>query len=538
MCTQEESNAIEEPMLVPPAVDEPAEPPKLDSEARAYDAYMTRNILSEITELSHHMLSPYDAIPWIQGLRSFAASHGGLVTFATAFSGCDIISKVLRCLSQVFESCFAVELSFRHAWACESDAMKRSFLASQVAPGRLFEDFEVVSQKDSALDVLTGTSQLVEYAPLVFAGFPCTSKSSLNRNRGSNTMCVKDGTAATGKGFQAILRFVEKATPEVIILENVPQIATEEEYIKSEMNNRGFWCKCSEFDASAYGSCPVRKRWYLFAVKVGSRHVETNVSDLWTMMHMRFLNGLRTEPLQPDIFVVREEHRDSVSKALGFSFEEEAVRLPKIAKTDCNYKDEHFELYRSKGYRWPLDLSNCTEFDGYMVQLGGLVPRQAECVVFLHRTFEAASAYEFVDVNQGLGMMTNYKAKMDLVDEVELRNPWRPRPNALVGSCCVMVRIKSEKLIRPLEGFEYMAMIGWSPCEWRRNVGDMPSRSLCSNMAGNAFSAFALGPLVSASLAVAGMTHTWMETQVPPDRVTRDADSYEDSGHSDVSDTA
>ena len=75
----------------------------------------------------------------------------------------------------------------------------------------------------------------------------------------------------------------------------------------------------------------------------------------------------------------------------------------------------------------------------------------------------------------------------------------------IVGSARIVVRATSEshRLVRAVDAIGYMQMIGWDRSMWRTG-GDIPSLDLCSELAGNAFAGFAVGPMLSAAFAASG----------------------------------
>ena len=52
--------------------------------------------------------------------------------------------------------------------------------------------------------------------------------------------------------------------------------------------------------------------------------------------------------------------------------------------------------------------------------------------------------------------------------------------------------------------FGIFSLVGWAPSMWKVGTTEMPSRALCANLCGNAFSAFAIGPLLSSALSITG----------------------------------
>ena len=57
---------------------------------------------------------------------------------------------------------------------------------------------------------------------------------------------------------------------------------------------------------------------------------------------------------------------------------------------------------------------------------------------------------------------------------------------------------------RVLEGYEYMSMIGWDTTEWailNSTASEIASQTFLANVAGNAMSAFALGPAIISTVS-------------------------------------
>ena len=55
--------------------------------------------------------------------------------------------------------------------------------------------------------------------------------------------------------------------------------------------------------------------------------------------------------------------------------------------------------------------------------------------------------------------------------------------------------------MRPVEGYEVLAMIGFPELNWKY----LPEIDVCVSLAGNAMSAYALGPFFMASASACGM---------------------------------
>jgi hypothetical protein len=110
------------------------------------------------------------------------------------------------------------------------------------------------------------------------------------------------------------------------------------------------------------------------------------------------------------------------------------------------------------------------------------------------------------DCHPSLNQLTGYKpGDQGLPDQT----PWKAAPPTLVGSTLMVVRLAEARVIRPLLAFELMQLIGWHRTAWNReerfsSQSDMPPSSLCTELAGNAFSAFAVLPLASSLVACTG----------------------------------
>ena len=167
------------------------------------------------------------------------------------------------------------------------------------------------------------------------------------------------------------------------------------------------------------------------------------------------------------------------------------------------FKEERFTLLRHHGFMWPPELSDGMMLDHYQICLHGLTVRQAELIVFCHTKWPPGdSKMDFLDASPTLAFLVRYKNE----NADQVYNPWHSAPKTLVGSSCIAVRMKADdgNFIRPLFVWEYFSLVGWAPSMWKVGTTEMPSRALCANLCGNAFSAFAIGPLISSALSITG----------------------------------
>ncbi len=203
-----------------------------------------------------------------------------------------------------------------------------------------------------------------------------------------------------------------------------------------------------------------------------------------------------------------------------FSSPIEDDRPAKAAKAEAKWEDEHFNLFRAWEISWPPEVT--AQIDAHEANLAGLSVRQREALFFISKVFPAKAdgseksgrskaIVEFVDMNCSLGSLLGYSAGKPppLGDPKLIKSPWRDHPNTLAARTRMWTRIagrddpKVPNIIRPLEGWEYLALIGWAPNDFKSGTHP-PSVKVCASLAGNAFSAFSVGPLLYSAFSCIG----------------------------------
>ena len=198
-------------------------------------------------------------IRFAEGLRALREHFGPTVSVGTAFSGCDVTLLALQRLQAFMNERWQVGIEFAHQWCCEVDPKKQELLKAYIKPPLLFENFEHMAEH-CAHDTLSGRQQIVPFCTALLAGFPCQPKSTLSRSRGELSTCIHEGTGKSGRGFHAVTHFVDACVPNIVILENVPNVAQSDKdmYARQECINRGYWVHQLEFRARKYGSVASR----------------------------------------------------------------------------------------------------------------------------------------------------------------------------------------------------------------------------------------------------------------------------------------
>lgn len=175
---------------------------------------------------------------------------------------------------------------------------------------------------------------------------------------------------------------------------------------------------------------------------------------------------------------------------------------------DFVFKDEHNEFYRAVGFTWPPDLDAVCS---HRYKFASMSPRAKELMYFLdqhwpvdEREVLPSEMYaDFVDVGQSISRLL--KAKPD--QHTGWHNPWARQMPTITAHAFLVVRTAkregaSEPItvqLRAIEGYELMAVSGWDPSFY--SSAELPGSWALTSLAGNAFSAFAAGPVALLGIA-------------------------------------
>ena len=133
-----------------------------------------------------------------------------------------------------------------------------------------------------------------------------------------------------------------------------------------------------------------------------------------------------------------------------------------------------------------------------------MTARQEEVAIYLKLAFPASEPTvepEFCDINMSLMRMIH--------EECDPRNPWGTAIPTLISHSSILMRWvppgATGHSYRMLHGLELMHIIGWNDKWWSQGtVLEALDPALLTSLAGNAFSAYAVGPALIAALAVLG----------------------------------
>ena len=136
---------------------------------------------------------------------------------------------------------------------------------------------------------------------------------------------------------------------------------------------------------------------------------------------------------------------------------------------------------------------------------GEIGTRVFEEAVFMDKVFPPAHDVEFLDLNIGISWHLGWKNGSSVEDFAHLieKSPWTPRPMTMISKSILLMRLRGQH-IRILDGWEHMQLIGWDHRIWDESV-DKPAHETMVSLSGNAFSGFAVHPVMMIGVALSGM---------------------------------
>lgn len=258
-----------------------------------------------------------------------------------------------------------------------------------------------------------------------------------------------------------------------------------------------------------YGSPVARDRLYFFGV-----HGLQDGDGMANFLFKNCMTGMRQKPMDITRFIVLND-ADRATIRAKYKLPRGEGAAARCSKGEPVFRDEHCELFKHAGLEWPPALTATAQQDLHY-NLTGLGERALEVVYFLDKHFPPKIVgtdkpeLEFLDVNNSLGRLLKWQSSSSFKEFMELQSPWAPSPRTITGQSKIVMRsaqVGVPTSVRCLEGWEVMSLIGWSPSMWKEGGPFVQPEVMC-NMAGNAFSGFAVGPVLVAALSLLGRHST------------------------------
>ena len=451
-----------------------------------------------------------------------------LLTYGTIFSGCEIASHGLDAWVQQLTAVFGISLSFSLQWFCEKNEEKLDFLMAE------FPDcphaYRTVQELLNPLIhcCRKNAKGVLPWVWLLVGGFVCRSKSKMNSTMKKKATAVQDGRGATGESFEDCRLLILLLMPVVVLLENLTEmlstddssVISDAEYIVTALKAIGY--QVAGFfitDAVEFSSRTVRKRMFFYAIRTLKAIADQAEADYIEQLPRHVTNWLRIDQWRI---------RDLIGgKAPNSDIEVMATSsAKKCRKIEPKYEDEHFELFNFFEFEWPPAESSFP-----MMDFSGVSVRVAEIMMLLHMMFkpEVDNAIQFVDANHRLARLVGWQSGRDDLNK-NPRDPWKESVSTLTERSVIILRVVENGVCtkhRPLEGAEYMALIGWPDDRLGHLSQKYPSK-LLSSFAGLAFNGFQIMASLGAVLVLAGVLKAEAENPVVEDQLCEDANGDEE----------
>jgi len=418
-----------------------------------------------------------------------------------------------------FSQVVGLDVKVEHKFACEKDEQKRSFIMSELNPERIFIDIGSLSER-LAYDSISNQRVRVPLVDVFLCGFSCKSRTSMSSRASQNINCVQkqDTDTETGYTFDKCFRYICKASPSWILLENVRALThisdesaiSDAEWICQQLRQIGYVVEIFVFDCLNYGSIQSRIRLYILAwiaVIEEGRACDLSAHKDKVVAAQAFWKGF------PNYFVVPSLPVESflvldIEDLLRTGRRISTMSVPvSTASSKEKWRSDHIDAFRTLDLSWPVELpTSAWEFKqcgeppaGFKMMRGCLTDRAAELAFFLMVKFPCVAdppVVEFVDVNPSMPRLC----------QDDESNPWRQHIPTITGEGHIVLRyrLRGYLILRPLFGFEAFHAIGWGPDEWVS--GPYPD-AILTNLVGNAFSGFALLPMLMVLSGMEGSLH-------------------------------
>lgn len=299
-------------------------------------------------------MPPAVALAFFGKLDSAAALMGGVGAsevhewrIGTLFSGSDIAMFVAHYQCVLWRKVHGVNIEPKCVFQAELDEDKRRHLISHTPALHTFGDVAQLTSQRRLHCYRTQQDVLLPWAHTLIAGFPCTSRSKMNKSAHTHKTCVQDAVGTTGTGFASTKAVIALQRPRLIILENVPALQekpdpesmSDAEYIVAELQALGYWSKWFCFDAKEFGSLASRQRIYL----VGVLHLpQSAIKEAESFAHEVFC-AVKHDPLESSAFVCHDRDK-LVSVRLKYRFL--AMKGKQKSSENASFRDEHFEVFK------------------------------------------------------------------------------------------------------------------------------------------------------------------------------------------------
>jgi len=438
--------------------------------------------------------------------------------WASLCSGTDLVSVVLSHLFEFWEKTFGLSFNVTQEFACENVPMKQRWLDTVMEVRHIFPEVEKMNAR--LIQDIRGVDVTVRKVLCAFAGVECDSISACNRNRSENWQCVLedlygDESSKTGTTARACLGYVKVHRPAVFLLENVRNLSVKANNNKSNLqlivevlNSMGYHVCYDCLNSLRHGVPQSRERFLLLSVLVSDRALDQLDEDYvhpdWAqdLDHVIAQTAMPALPLQrfllPDddaeVRLANAPEVPPMKKGLKSARRKEGEAAADVEKRKADDKVSEFEVnhlaaFNEAGIAWPLVFT-----DEFKEKCGRLPERERQ--VLYYDEAVQGSAAKLRDLHaRDLHMTIEWGvSKKGYVPTITSSSQIWVR-----GSFCD-TNAETRVVDRLLCGSELLALQGLPPDAWRTSELPGFSQKDLADMAGNAFCAGHLIPVLVAAM--------------------------------------
>ena len=460
------------------------------------------------------------------------------LTWGYCCSGSEGVHYVLEACAQAMEE-IGLPVTFQHAFSCESNKAKRSWIADVLCKGKVFnremqDTFASLAEvgcifediKDMGSDMskcsLHGKECPVPSVDCLFIGTSCKDLSRANSSvdKSKLVLAQESSRGASAQTFRGMLSYCEGHRPTLILFENVDAIddkvssttETNLSLLMGAMKDLGYEGQKIMTDGQEFGLPCRRRRLYVMFIDKRSSKVDTQtkpLSEIFSTLRTLVTSCMRSPPCSKECLLSPSDpgHLELLEKALG-DHQQSAQKAAEKKAAPQTWMDKHMAYADDLGYRWGSPIDDELAGNKWYKTLS---KREADALV-LSRV--ADPTCEFRNVSQSLGRINSMSRIGSKGKEVG--------PTMLPGQ---LLWVESQRRI--LTGYEALIYQGFPIIPYLTKARTLPhgcnTQSFLTDIAGNAM-AF---PVVLAILQATLASVPWLAAH----------DNEDDSDNDDEDDT-
>ncbi|KAL7410274.1 hypothetical protein BDY24DRAFT_400679 [Mrakia frigida] len=193
-----------------------------------------------------------------KGLEEFARElmeHGEKIKVATMCSGTESPLLALGLVSRALKAQTGVDLQIDHGFSCEIEPYKQAYIERNFAPPILFADVTELGDLTAHNAYGAKIPVPIDNYTILVAGTSCVDFSNLNK-----TKKKIDDKGESGRTWMGMLRWVMRARPMIVILENVGSAPWDQ--MVDAFERIGYAAESTKFDTKNYYIPHTRSRGY------------------------------------------------------------------------------------------------------------------------------------------------------------------------------------------------------------------------------------------------------------------------------------